>query len=269
MDGDEAVADRRARELLTDLGFTEYEAACLVAIMKQPGATAADIARASPLPRSRVYDVADELAAREFVEVEEGEPRRYRALPVDEIKAILEDKYEGRLSALDEALDGLERIETPATERCSLWSFTGRRSCLSRSWELMASAEDRVWLFANQALLSPDCIEHLQALTDRDVPLTVATDESDLREWLAEEVPDATFVDVPETLDEVGGAAELVRVLLIDDEKVLAVTRSKETPASQPEYVGSMGQGEQCGFVLLCRNVVENGERNSVGQTQG
>jgi len=263
----EEPADRRARETLTELGFTEYEAACLVTVLKQPGATAADIASASPLPRSRVYDVADDLARRGFLEVEEGEPRRYRSLPVEEIRTILREKYQGTLSELDEALDDLERAELQTADQCSLWSFSGRRSCLSRSWEAMETADRRVWLWAREALLSHDCIDHLKALTDRDVRLTIATDEPELREWLTEEVPDAVFTDVPNGLDEIAGPTKLVRFQMVDDDSVITVTRCQETPASQPTFVGSMGQGEQCGFMILCRNLLcgwddENPARN-------
>ena len=51
--------------------------------------------------KARVYDVADTLAERGLLEVEEGEPKRYRAISRDEIRASLADQYE---QTLDPAL---------------------------------------------------------------------------------------------------------------------------------------------------------------------
>jgi hypothetical protein len=205
-----------------------------------------------------VYDVADSLTEQGFLQVEEGEPKRYRSIPSAAIQRALRDRYESSLDALESALDEVEPVEPPDSEGCSVWSFSGRRSSLSRSWEIIEDADDCVWLLVSAGLLSPDCIEVLRAATERGVPITIASREDDVRDWLAGEIPDATVTTPPPALREDTGSPALDRLLVADGDTVLTVTRSQETPASPPEYVGTMGTGEQCGFVLTHLRLLES-----------
>lgn len=246
-------ADHRARELLATLGFTDYEAACLVAVMQHPGASAAEIARHSSLPRSRVYDVADRLAAEGYLEVREGDPKEYRPIAGAEIQAMLRDRYETAVDDLGDALSAVDELDATADGSCSVWSFTGRRASLSRSWELVESAEEWAWLLARPDLLSEDCVDVLQRATDRGVDLTLALDDDELRDWLAESVPGATLVDPPDPFGPASGGPALARVLVTDQDAALTVTRTQETPASSPQFVGCLGTGEECGFVRTHR----------------
>jgi len=246
-------ADHRARELLATLGFTDYEAACLVAVMQHPGASAAEIARHSSLPRSRVYDVADRLATEGYLEVREGDPKEYRAIDAGEIQAMLRDRYDTAVADLGTALTEIDEEEALDAGSCSVWSFSGRRASLSRSWELVDSAEAWVWVLVRPGLLSEDCVEVLRGATDRGVDLTLALADPELEDWLAESIPAASIVDPPSPLAQDGGTTHLVRVLATDQDAVLTVTRSQETPASPIEYVGCLGTGAQCGFVRTNR----------------
>lgn len=256
MTNDGRPATHRTRDHLRDLGFTEYEAACLVAVLEQPGATAADIAESSALPRSRVYDVAESLADRGLLEVEEGEPKRYRPIPREEIRTSLESEYDDILDSLGEALAEVEPGDSAGRDGCSVWSFSGRRSSLSRSWELIDDADERVWMLVREGLLSQDCIEVLGAASERNVDLVFATDDSDLRQWLGDTLTDPTFVSVPPALQTNGEDGEIARLLLADGDSVLTITRCQDTPADPAEFVGCMGTGERCGFVIACRGLV-------------
>jgi len=246
-------ADHQARELLATLGFTDYEAACLVAVMQHPGASAAEIARHSSLPRSRVYDVADRLASDGYLEVREGDPKEYRAIAAEEIQAMLGDRYESAVADLGDALSEVDELDAIDLGSCSVWSFAGRRASLSRSWELVESAEEWVWMLVRPGLLSEDCVEVLQQATDRGVDLTLAIGDAELRDWLEESVPAATIADPPAALAGDSGDSAIVRLLVTGQDAVLTVTRVQETPASPPQFVGCLGTGEECGFVRTHR----------------
>lgn len=53
-----------AVEALTELGSTEYEARCFVALSQLSEGTAQEISQVSEVPQSRVYDIADSLFQR-------------------------------------------------------------------------------------------------------------------------------------------------------------------------------------------------------------
>lgn len=248
--------ERRVADLLTQFGFTEYEANCLVAVLQRPGATATEIAEASPLPRSRVYDVADDLAERGLLAVKDGDPKQYRALPAAELVGTLRSRYEETIDDLGEAVEDVERAEATPDARASVWSFTGERAALSRSWDLIEDATDELWMLVRAELLSEDCIDVLADAADRGVDLTLATNAEDFQRWLAEAVPGATITGVPEGLDIPQGDSQLVRLLVRDADAVMTVTARQATPAQPTDYQGCLATGPGCGFVQTHRQLL-------------
>ena len=70
---------------LVDLGLTRYEARAYLALIGRQDATPAEIARNTPIPRQRVYDVLASLAERGVVVQVPGQALRYRAQPPDRV----------------------------------------------------------------------------------------------------------------------------------------------------------------------------------------
>jgi sugar-specific transcriptional regulator TrmB len=70
---------------LVKLGLTEYEARAYVAIVSIGEGGISDISQQSGIPRSRVYDIMERLAAKGFVEVGAMKPLRYRAVDPDKV----------------------------------------------------------------------------------------------------------------------------------------------------------------------------------------
>lgn len=246
----------RVSDLLRRFGFTEYQATCLVAVLQHPGATAAEIADASPLPRSRVYDVADDLADRGYLEVQEGDPKQYRALPADELVATLRSRYDETIDELSEVLEDLEQVEREPDARAAVWSFTGEQAALARSWDLIEDADESVWMLVRSDLLSEDCIDRLADAADRGVDLTLATNAEDFQSWLVDAVPGASVTPVPDGIGRQQGETQIVRLQLCDDESVLTVTACQATPAQPTDYRGCLATGEECGFVVSHRQLL-------------
>ncbi|PSQ46397.1 hypothetical protein BRD15_09160 [Halobacteriales archaeon SW_6_65_15] len=63
---DEAEA---AIDALEQLGLTEYEARCFVALTRLPHGTAKEVGQVADIPRSRVYETMDRLQDRGLVDV--------------------------------------------------------------------------------------------------------------------------------------------------------------------------------------------------------
>jgi sugar-specific transcriptional regulator TrmB len=68
---------------LGELGLSSYEERVYRTLLVTGATTAADLSDASDVPRGRIYDVLNGLEARELVESQPTEPRRYTAVDPD------------------------------------------------------------------------------------------------------------------------------------------------------------------------------------------
>ena len=82
---------------LMEAGLTGYQARAYLTLIELKGAKVLPLARASGIPRNKLYHVLDELERMQLVEAKSREPLEYRALP---IKAYLESRVK-RLSRSD------------------------------------------------------------------------------------------------------------------------------------------------------------------------
>src|SRR5437667_12673184 len=70
----------RIRSTLRDLGFSGYAADAFCALVRVSDATAGDLVVKTGIPDSKIYYALDELAEKGLVEVQEGKPKRPRAI---------------------------------------------------------------------------------------------------------------------------------------------------------------------------------------------
>ncbi|HEX2021172.1 MAG TPA: helix-turn-helix domain-containing protein [Candidatus Thermoplasmatota archaeon] len=68
--------------VLLEHGLTEYQARVYLALLDFPALNAGALAKASQIPRNRLYEVLEELQALGLVEIILDETRKYRALPL-------------------------------------------------------------------------------------------------------------------------------------------------------------------------------------------
>ncbi len=95
-------------EKLVRLGLSEYEARVYAALVGLGRATAREIHEASGVPRARVYDVLKRLADRGFVDVEEGEPRKFAAVNPRSAVGRLKNEI---IALADECIAELEALK--------------------------------------------------------------------------------------------------------------------------------------------------------------
>jgi len=103
-------------ENLKILGMTEYEARVYTSLVKLGKATAREVHDDSGVPRARVYDILDKLAKKGFADVEEAEPKQYRAVEPEKIMEKLKLRY---LAAAEESLIELEKLKFSKREELS------------------------------------------------------------------------------------------------------------------------------------------------------
>jgi len=97
----------QAVEQLTELGLGLYAARTFVALTELSGGTAVEVSRTADVPRTRVYDAAEELAEMDLVEVEESTPREFTPVDSDEATARFIEEYQSRVEALRAALSAV------------------------------------------------------------------------------------------------------------------------------------------------------------------
>jgi len=130
-------------KVLGDLAFTEYEAKVYLALLKESSLTGYAVARASGVPRSKVYEVLEGMAGRGEVLVSHGDPIRYAPLPPRELVASRRRKAEATLAAAEE---GLERHTQGSADGDLIWDITGREEVMGRLREVISRAERRILL---------------------------------------------------------------------------------------------------------------------------
>jgi sugar-specific transcriptional regulator TrmB len=97
-----------AVEQLTELGLGLYAARTFVALVALSGGTAVDVSRVVDVPRTRVYDAAEELADHGLIRVDDSTPQRFSPVGGDEAAERLLDDYRARVETLRSALTALE-----------------------------------------------------------------------------------------------------------------------------------------------------------------
>lgn len=135
---------------LAELGLSAYEEKCYRALLARGPAPASGVSDASGVPRGRVYDVLNGLAARDLVETRSGEPTTYAAVDpdvaADRLLAERErelaeqaDRYERLAAELDEEL-----AADPPTESRFWTAPLGDETAVSLTRQLVDGADATV-----------------------------------------------------------------------------------------------------------------------------
>lgn len=123
---------------LAELGLSSYEEKCYRALLARGPATAGTVADASGVPRGRVYDVLNGLAARDLVDPRAAEPTRYAAVdPETAAERLLAE----RRRDLDAQADRYERLADDLGEELAV-----RPPTESRFWTAPLGSEAAVTL---------------------------------------------------------------------------------------------------------------------------
>ena len=128
-------------DVLKKLDFTEYEAKAYLALLSNSPATGYAVAKHSGVPRSKIYEVLDNLTARGDVLVSHGNPPLYRALPAKELVAARKAKAEENFLAAEQSL---EQFENSAGDQENIWNIVGHDTILQKVNECISAAQKRI-----------------------------------------------------------------------------------------------------------------------------
>jgi len=127
-------------ENLVLLGMKEYEAKVYVALVGMGEGNARRIHETSGVPRPRVYDILEGLAARGFVEVRQGSPLVYRPVNPETVVARLKGDID---AAARESVEALEKLSLDAQQQYTpIWYVRGDWSIGHHLRAVLESVED-------------------------------------------------------------------------------------------------------------------------------
>ena len=109
----------RTTEHLVQLGLKEYEARVYIALVGLGEANVRRIHEISGIPRPRVYDVLNALDQKGFIEIRQGSPLLYRAIPPGVVVSYLKKDLD---TAAAESVTALEALSVDAQQDYSpIW----------------------------------------------------------------------------------------------------------------------------------------------------
>lgn len=242
--------ESQAIQLLEELGLTEYEARCFVALTRVPTATAKEISDLSDVPRSRVYDAVDRLHRRGLVDVQQSDPREYRAIGKDEALDVLRENYTSTLDAADDALAQLDQVDE--LEESGAWAISDSDHVTNRIGSLIADADDEVYvLLADDRMLDDEFRDVLAAAGERGVRVFCEVPSAEIEAELGERLPDAAVVATDLADDPAQtGKKWLGRMLMVDRRGVLLSGVAESALPGQLEETAIWAEGTDHGLVV-------------------
>lgn len=217
-------------KLLTHLGFTEYEAKAYLSLLRQSPLTGYAVARASGVPRSKIYEVLGSLVERGDVLVSHAEPVQYTPKQPKELIDSRRRRVEQQFSAAEK---GLEQLLSQNIPNDLIWDIRGRDEILSRLCEVIGRAKQQILLQIWEEDVSA-IRETLLHAAERGVVITL----------VAYGDPDLSFARVykhepgaEEITSEYGGRW---LILSIDGREIVAgiVSMGKESRAAWSSHLG-------------------------------
>lgn len=154
-----------------DVGFTEYEAKAYVALLRLGSATGYQVAKASGVPRSMVYEILNKLIARGAVATQSSaEAVRYAPVPPEHLLGRMRRELEDNLAALTHDLKGLT---SGSAAPGGAWNLAGRKNILACARQMIEQAQSEVALVVGDDDELDELLPQLQAAHARGVALVV------------------------------------------------------------------------------------------------
>ncbi|SNZ05983.1 Sugar-specific transcriptional regulator TrmB [Natronoarchaeum philippinense] len=228
------MSESDAVESLERLGLTSYEAKVFIALQKLGAGTARDVHRITDVPRSQVYSVAENLADRGLIEVQQSSPIQYRPVGIDEARETLRSRFEREQEqAFDYVEDVRDQHDDGAEEQEAIWTLRGSERVEERAIELIREADERVVFGSgDQSLISDEIERTLRERVDDGLVVAVVSENPDVRAYF-ESVDGVHVADPPVHHGEESPAG---RVVFVDgDTLLLSVVGDDSVPGGDRE----------------------------------
>lgn len=263
-------AVQEAVNALEQLGLTEYEAKCFVALTRIPHGTAKEVAQVADVPRSRVYETMEQLKRKGLVEVEEAEPRTFQGVTIDSAVRILRSEYESYFETVEQRLHEVEPTYKEAAN--AVWAITNREQVTERILDLVSDANDEVVLIlVDERLLDEELLEYLGEASERGVTVSLGTQIAEIRERVDQSDVDVEVfsTDLIRWFGEMSGPSRIGRILLVDRGPALtSAVHGEELPGVLKE-TAAWSDGINHGFATFLQRILTYELEEKVAQQRG
>ncbi|OPY32612.1 MAG: Sugar-specific transcriptional regulator TrmB [Methanomassiliicoccales archaeon PtaU1.Bin124] len=181
--------DRSVPELVR-LGMTEYEARVYSSLVGLGEGTARQVHEACGVPRPRVYDILESLESKGYVEVWQGKPKYYRAVPPDRLMRLLREDLEDSMRT---ASSELQELSLKAKQRSfPVWHIKGEMSIQDQVRTFLSEVKKDLMVVCTRTSTFRPLVKELKEIATRaDVFCMVPEDAETFRAALG----DATVVE--------------------------------------------------------------------------
>lgn len=179
-------------ENLKKLGLNGYEANVYVTLVGLGEATAREISENGSVPRPKVYDTIKSLEEKGFVEIQQGNPNRFK--PMDPRKVIRKLETD-TIRAAEECIHNLENFRLEKHDKSpSVWVVRGDWAVTTKVQELISSAQKEILVEAfNKEFLNE--LSPYLAEVKKKVKCVFLGKEEEQRDGLSEDI-EVTFVNI-------------------------------------------------------------------------
>lgn len=246
-----------AIQSLENLGLTEYEARCFVALAQLPHGTAKEIGQVADIPRSRVYETMDRLQDRGLVELHDAEPREYQSVSIETALEILHKEYNSYFDSAEESLEELEPTYKKAEQ--AVWSINTHDQITGRMIDILENAgQEIVFIVLDDELFDDAILDRLANASDRGVAINIGTISESTRERVTEADIDASLftTDLIEWFTAMSGSPRLGRLLMVDRESILVSAVHEEELPGVPNETAVWTDGIDHGFATFAERVL-------------
>ncbi|MCG8633272.1 MAG: TrmB family transcriptional regulator [Desulfobacterales bacterium] len=127
------------KSALTNLGFSQYEASCYMALVTTHPVNGSQLSKLSGIARSRIYDVLRNLISKGYViEVQAGQ---YAPLPSDELIRRLKREFQNSVTAVEK-----EVVKASQKEDFEyVWTLTGYDNVMEKAKDMIGAAKEEVY----------------------------------------------------------------------------------------------------------------------------
>ena len=247
---------RGAVDALEQLGLTEYEARCFVALTQIPHGTAKEVAQVADVPRSRVYETMDRLQSRGLVEVQKGEPQTFQSVSIDTAVRVLRKQYESYFETAERTLRQLEPVFKESQQ--AVWALSTHEQVTERVLDLLGDATDELLLVVlSERLLDEEVLTFLGAASERGVTVYVGTDHEAVRERVENSEADAEVFSTGliEWFGSMSEPPRIGRLLMVDRGPVLVSAIHDEHSSGVPNETAAWTDGHDHGFATFAERV--------------
>ncbi|MCK5542134.1 MAG: TrmB family transcriptional regulator [Desulfobacterales bacterium] len=124
---------------LKELGFTQYEAACYMALISKHPVNGSKLSKISGIARSRIYDVLRSMISKGYVL--ETESSQYAPFPPDELIKKLNLEFKQKITTFGKEVK--KALQEPVYEY--IWTLTGYDNIMQKAKEMIENAKKEIY----------------------------------------------------------------------------------------------------------------------------